>query len=95
MQEKAAEAFFLCLQEIARNRPCIALLENVVGLLKVWEQVQKALQRLNQFGYTSAKVSSRNINLLIFHVCLGPVNNTCYPGWQALFSGYCGSFSIG
>lgn len=57
LKEKAAEPFFDCLEEIARSRPMAALLENVIGLLKVWDKVGKAIGRLRQFGYKMAKVS--------------------------------------
>lgn len=58
LQEKAAEPFFLCLEEVARSLPLIALLENVLGLLRCWNQVERALKRLEAFGYVAAKVSS-------------------------------------
>lgn len=37
-QEAEARTFFRCLAQIARGRPLISLLENVLGMLRVWKQ---------------------------------------------------------
>ena len=57
MKEQTARPFFLTLSEIARSKPLVALLENVLGLLRIWDQVAKALQRLDKYGYQFAKAS--------------------------------------
>ena len=66
LQEKAAEPFFLCLEEIARSMPLLVLLENVLGLLRCWAQVERALKRLEAFGYVAAKVSSPSNSTFTF-----------------------------
>ena len=57
LREQAARPFFLCLKELARGGHMIALLENVLGLLRVWPQVKHALDRLKKYGYIAAKAS--------------------------------------
>ena len=37
-QEKEARVFFGCLAEIARSSPWISCLENVLGMMRVWDQ---------------------------------------------------------
>ena len=38
--EELARGFTLTLAEVARTRPKIALLENVLGMLRVWEKAR-------------------------------------------------------
>lgn len=65
LREEAARPFFFCLAELARGRHMIALLENVLGLLRVWPQVRRALDRLKPYGYFAAKATCQQ---LIFFV---------------------------
>lgn len=40
MKEASARIFFLALATIAKCNPLVALLENVVGLLRVWDKAR-------------------------------------------------------
>ena len=75
LQEQAARPFFLSLAEIARRRPLVVLLENVLGLLRVWEQVEAALLRLRSYGYRFGKVSCQLQQFLAFPLSLGCFKN--------------------
>lgn len=86
LQEQAAKPFFASLAEIARRRPLLCLLENVLGLLRVWDQVSKALARLKPYGYTFAKEPFRisrkllsvfNLTLFYFHSWVVYVHLLC------------------
>lgn len=71
MKDANARPFFLCLAEIARSKPKVALLENVMGLLKVWCQVEAALLRLKKYGYIFGKATwlcPNNLLLPIFSI---------------------------
>ena len=45
-QEAEAEVFRECVKTVYRVEPLVCVLENVVGILRVWETVDKYLQKL-------------------------------------------------
>ncbi len=85
LQEKAARPFFLSLAEVARRRPLVVLLENVLGLLRVWEKVQKALDRLGPYGYKFGKVPCHFLRQLCsIFVRVFSKTQALYSGWPML-----------
>lgn len=85
LQEAAARPFFLCLAEIARRRPLVVLLENVLGLMRVWDQVEKALLRLRPYGYRFGKVSCQLQQFFAFSPSFQKQNRNMLKGlfWLA------------
>ena len=71
MKEEAAKIFFRCLATISILKPKVVLLENVMGMLRVWKEVLwmhcvfeptlkawKSLKKLEPHGYFIGKANT-------------------------------------
>jgi site-specific DNA-cytosine methylase len=61
LREKAAKVFFKCLRVIASKLPPVAILENVMGIVKVMDRVAKELQKLKSYFVLVIPIDSKDL----------------------------------